>query len=434
MKQINRRSLLKTGGRLSLAAMLGSWAQPAWSRQLQKALTNQEYTPATVLSEDEDFWYYVQQAYTTTESVINLNNGGVSPAPRVVQDAVKRYLDFSNEAPSYHMLRILDLGKEKIRRDLALLAGVPADGVALQRNATEALQTIIFGLPLKAGDEVVLCRQDYPSMIHAWQQRASRDGIKLVWANLQLPSEDNDYLVHQYTRLFTPRTRLVHLTHMINWNGQILPVRRIADQAHARGIEVLVDGAQSFAQLPYAITDLGADYFAASLHKWLSACIGTGMLYVKAEHIGKIYPLFAAENPAETNIRKFEHLGTKPSAIELATGKAIEFHQMIGSERKQARLQYLKNYWMEKVMQVPKVRLCTSLRPEFGCAIGLVNLDGIAPVELDNFFFQKYRVHTTPVKWGGIEGVRVTPNVYTSTRDLNVLVQAINQAATKGLS
>lgn len=434
MKQINRRSLLKQSGKLSLAALLGGWAQPAWSRQLQQALEKQAGAPTATLSADEDFWYYVQQAYTTTESVINLNNGGVAPAPKVVQDAVKRYLDFSNEAPSYHMLRILDLGREKIRRDLAQFSGVQPEEVALQRNATEALQTIIFGLPLKPGDEVVLSRQDYPSMIHAWQQRAQRDGIKLVWADLKLPSEDNTYLANEYSRLFTARTRLVHLTHMINWNGQILPVRQVADAAHARGIEVLVDGAQSFAQVPYAIPDLGADYYGASLHKWLSASIGTGMLYVKAQHIGKLYPLFAAENPADTNIRKFEHPGTKPSAMELATGKAIEFHNMIGSGRKQERLQYLKNYWMEKVKQLPRVRLGTSLQPQFGCAIGLVSVDGIKALELDNFFFQKYRIHTTPVKWGGIEGVRVTPNVYTSTKDLDVLVKAIEQAAGKGIS
>lgn len=434
MKQINRRSLLIQSGRLSLAALLGGWAQPAWSRQLQRALTEQALTPLSILSGDENFWHYVQQAYTTTESVINFNNGGVAPAPKVVQDAVKRYLDFTNEAPSFHMLRILDLGREKIRRDLAQFAGVQPEEVALQRNATEALQTIIFGLPLKPGDEVVLSRQDYPSMVHAWQQRAQRDGIKLVWADLKLPSEDISYLANEYTRLFTPRTRLVHLTHMINWNGQLLPVRLIADAAHARGIEVLVDGAQSFAHIPYAIPDLGADYYGASLHKWLSASIGTGMLYVKAQHIGKLYPLFAAENPADNKIGKFEHPGTKPSAIELATGKAIEFHQMIGSERKQARLHYLKNYWMEKAQQLTKVRLGTSLLPQFGCAIGLFSVDGIKAVDLDNFLFQKYRIHTTPVKWGGMEGVRVTPNVYTSTKDLDVLVKAIEQAASKGIS
>ena len=382
------------------------------------------------LAGDEDFWYYVQQSYTVSPFLINLNNGGVSPAPKTVQEAMKRFYELSNEAPSYYMWRILDLGREPLRRNLAKLAGCDPGEIALQRNASEALETVIFGLSLKAGDEVVLSKQDYPNVINAWKQREQREGIKLVWVDLQqLPSEDNEYLAGQYTNAFTAKTKLVQVTHIINWNGQILPVRKIADAAHQRGIEVMVDGAHSFAHFEFTIPSLGADYFGTSLHKWLGACIGSGLLYVKKEKIKNLYPLFAAPDAKSEDIKKFENLGTRPFFIEQAIGKAIEFYDMIGGKRKEERLLYLKNYWMSRVKDIPKVKLGTSMKPGFGCAIGMVSIEGKKPVELDNFLMNNYRIHTTGIEWENIKGVRITPNVYTTTKNLDVLVEGITTFA-----
>ena len=396
---------------------------------MEETLSKFRSMDAERLASEEDFWYSIQQAYTVSPAIINLNNGGVSPSPKVVQEAMKRYHDLSNEGPSYFMWRILDQGREPLRANLARLAGCDPEELAIQRNASEALETAIFGIPLRAGDEVVLSKQDYPNMINAWKQREKRDGIKLVWINLDLPSEDNDYLAQQYVKAFTSRTRVVHITHIINWNGQILPVRKIANQARARGIEVLVDGAHSFAHFKFRIDELGVDYFGTSLHKWLSACIGTGFLYVRKEKIEKLYPLFGAPAGQETNIRKFENLGTRPFFIEQAIGKAIEFQEMIGAERKEKRLHYLKNYWMEKVEKLPGVELGTSLKPGFACAIGLVSVKNRKPAELDQFLFNKYKIHTVGIEWENIKGVRITPHVYTTTRQLDTLVQAITEFA-----
>ena len=426
MTRFNRRNFLTALGTFSTASLL---RQEGWCRDLHKALAGAKHRTATELATDEDFWYFVQQSYTVNPSIINLNNGGVAPSPKIVQDAMKRYHDLSNEAPSYYMWRILDQGREPLRNNLAKLAGCSAEEVAIHRNASEALETIIFGLDLKGGDEVVLSKQDYPNMINAWKQRAVRDGIKLVWVNLDLPSEDNRYLETAYTNLFNGKTRIVHITHVINWNGQVLPVRQIANAAHQKGIEVVVDAAHSFAQLNYKIPDLGADYLGTSLHKWLSATIGTGMLYVKKEKISKLYPMFAAPDPHSPDIRKFENLGTRPFFIEQAIGKAIEFHELIGAERKEQRLLYLKNYWMNKVKDVQKVRLGTSLKSGFGCAIGLVNVEGKTPAELDGFLFNNYKVHTVGIEWENIKGVRITPNVYTTTKNLDVLVEGIQKFA-----
>jgi selenocysteine lyase/cysteine desulfurase len=284
---------------------------------------------------------------------------------------------------------------------------------------------------LEKGDEIVAAKQDYPNMVNAYKQRELRDGIKMVWINLELPSEDEDYMVQQYVNAFTPKTKVVHITHIINWNGQIIPVRKIADEAHRRGIQVIVDGAHSFAHFDFKIPDLGADYFAASLHKWLYAPIGTGLLYVKQNRIKNLYPLFAAPNAQEENIRKFEALGTRPFFIEQAIGKAIDFHHMIGIERKQTRLQHLKNYWMEKVKKIPGVNLNTSLDPKWGCAIGNVAIAGKKPGELDSFLLDKYKIHAVGIEWENIKGVRITPNVYTTIKDLDILVEGIRQFASQ---
>jgi selenocysteine lyase/cysteine desulfurase len=424
-----RRSFIQKAGLFSATAFFSALAKPAWSRELQTALKRAEELSPSEIARDEDFWYYIQQSFTVTPALINLNNGGVSPAPRTVQEAMKRYYDYSNEAPSYYMWRILDQGRETLRSNLARMAGAETEEIAINRNSSEGLETVIFGLTLQRGDEVVVAKQDYPNVVHAWKQREIRDGIKINWINLELPSEDEDYLVRQYVSAFTSRTKVVNITHIINWNGQIIPVRKIADEARKKGIEVLVDGAHSFAHFDFRIPDLHCDYFATSLHKWLYAPIGSGMLYVRKEKIKNLYPMFATDNPMKDDIRKFEQLGTRPFFIEQAIGKALEFHDMIGNERKQKRLHYLKNYWMEKVQKVPGVKLSTSLDPKWGCAIGMVSVEGKKPGELDSYLFANHKIHTTTIEWENIKGVRITPNVYTTTKNLDILVEGITKFA-----
>ena len=426
MSGANRRSFLKKVGTFSATAVLSSITKPMWSRNLEAALRDAEGVPASDLASEEDFWYYVQQSFTVSPYLINLNNGGVSPAPKVVADAMKRYYDYSNEAPSYYMWRILDQGREPLRKNMAKMAGCDVEEVAINRNSSEGLETIIFGLQLKAGDEIVATKQDYPNMVNAYKQRERRDGIKMVWINLELPSEDENYLVNQYINAFTSKTKLVHITHIINWNGQILPVKKIAAEAHKRGIEVIVDGAHSLFHFDFKISDLDCDYFASSLHKWLYAPIGSGMMYVRKNKIKNLYPLFATDDPLKDDIRKFEALGTRPMYIEQAINKALDFQEMIGNERKEKRLHYLKNYWFDKVKNVPRVKLHTSFSPKWGCAIGNVSIEGKKPEELDGFLLDKYKVHTVGINWENIHSVRVTPNVYTTTKNLDVLVEGIN--------
>lgn len=421
----SRRNFLKNAAYSASMGMLIPWQSKKQEKYSIDFFNEYKDVDARTLATEEDFWSYIQQSYTVNANIINLNNGGVAPAPKSVQDAVERYGRLSNEAPSYYMWRILDQGREPLRKKLADLAGVSSEEVALHRNATEALENIIFGLQLRAGDEVILCKQDYPNMINSWKQREKRDGIRLVWLDLTLPSEDNAGIVKKYTDAITTKTKIIHLTHIINWMGQIMPAKEIATEAHKRNIEVVLDGAHSFGHIKYNVSELGSDYFGTSLHKWISAPIGTGLMHVKKDKIKKLYPLFGAGEPESDDIRKFENMGTRPFHIEQATGQAIQFHQMIGSERKQKRLHYLKNYWAERAMQIPGVTIGTSLKPEFGCAIGLLQIQGKTPAQVDSYLFDKHKIHTVGIVWENISGVRITPNTYTLPSDLDILVDGI---------
>ena len=402
-----------------------------WSRAhaVSDALVELRSTPRDQAIENDDLWKRIQQAYTVSPNIINLNNGGVSPQPKVVQDAVDRYYHLSNEAPSYYMWRILDQGREAVRMKLADLAGTSHEEIAVNRNATEALDTVIFGMPLDPGDEVILTKQDYPNMINAWKQREKREGIKLVWLNLDMPVENDEYVIDAFSKATTSKTKVYHITQMINWNGQILPARKLCDMARQRGIRTVVDGAHTFAHLDFKVSDLNCDYFGSSLHKWLCAPFGTGMLYVRKERIQETWPLIPHHEPESDDIRKFEALGTRSFAPEQAIGHAVNFHLSIGSKVKEDRLRYLKNYWCERVKDHPKIKINTSLKDEYSCALAIVDVEGLEPGEVSSRLFRDYKIHTTSIVWENIRGVRITPHVYTMKYDLDKLIKALRTIA-----
>src|ERR1700744_2539363 len=395
----DRRIFLKQAATLAGAFSAASLFNQLHAEEWKRASKKIDLLDAAQAATDEDYWSIIQSAYTVNPSIINLNNGGVSPSPLVVQQAVARFNDLSNEGPSYFMWRILDQGREPLREKLALLAGALPDEVAIDRNSTEALNTIIYGLNLKSGDEVIGTRQDYPNMIQAYRQRAMREGIVYKQLSFDLPIEDDDQIVRAYEQAITPKTKLIHVTHMVNWVGQTLPVAKIADMAHAHNIEVLCDGAHSFGLIDFKIPDLHADYFGTSLHKFLSAPIGTGMMWIHEDKIEKVWPLICAQTPRSGDIRKFEDIGTRSFPLEQGIGEAINFHEGIGAARKQERIFYLKNYWATRVQSIPKVKLHTSLKPEYSCAICGVSIDGMTPQQVDAALFTPYKIHTVGIVW-----------------------------------
>ncbi|RWY49176.1 aminotransferase class V-fold PLP-dependent enzyme [Mucilaginibacter gilvus] len=432
MSHNNRRVFIKQATALAGAFGAASMFNHAHAESFSNASARVAHLTPQQVSADEDYWATIQQAYTVNPSIINLNNGGVSPAPAVVQKALDRYNALCNEGPSYFMWRILDMGREPLREKLAALAGCLPDEIAINRNATEALNTVIYGITLKSGDEVIGSFQDYPNMMHAYEQRALRDGIIYKRLDFKFPIENDEEIVKAYADAITPKTKLIHVTHMVNWVGQLMPVRKICDMAHGKGIEVICDGAHSFGLIDFKIPDLHCDYFGTSLHKFLSAPIGSGMMWIRKDHIEKIWPLTCADKPQSPDIRKFEQLGTRSFAIEQAIGEAINFHNGIGPKRKEDRIRYLKNYWAEKAKAIPKVKLHTSLKDQYSCAICGVSIDGMTPGELDSALWNKYKIHVVGIVWQTISCIRVTPHVYTTIADLDKFVKALTEIAAKG--
>jgi len=425
---IHRRSFFKKSTALLSAFSVNSLFNQVHAADWESISNQFKNWTASELAENEDYWAIIQQGYSASSSpVVILNNGGVSPSPIVVQQAVERFNQLSNQGPSYYMWRILDQGRENLREALAQLGGCAAEEIAINRNATEALVTIIYGLDLAKGDEVIGSTQDYPNMMQAWNQRAIREGIVYKQLTFDFPIENDEEIVAQYRQAISPKTKIIHITHVINWNGQIMPVKKIAQMAHEHGLEVIIDGAHSYGLLDFHIPDLEGDYFGTSLHKYLSAPIGSGMLWVKKDKISKLWPLVCAGDPKSDNIRKFENLGTRSFPIEQGIGEALNFHNAIGTKRKEERIRYLKNYWASKALEIPGVKIHTSLKPEYSCALAGVSIDGITPGELSSRLMRDYKIHTTSISLENINCVRVSPHVYTRITDLDKLVYALHK-------
>ncbi|OJJ17146.1 hypothetical protein BKI52_31025 [marine bacterium AO1-C] len=427
MKKKNRRSFIKrftaTLGTLSITSI----SQRAQAEVLEDTWQQFQALPTEKSVKDEKLWRQIKLAYTLNPNFLYLNSAGLSPQPRVVQEAVETYNRMANNGPTYYVNRVLNQDIEFVRQKLAILAGCSSEEIALQTNTIMAMYHIIFGLDWKAGDEVILTRQDYSSVKVAYEQLAQRNGVKLVWLDLDLPSDNEDALVQQFAKAITPRTKLMHITHMINWTGQILPVKKICDIARQKNIVSLVDGAQTFAHLDFKIPDLGCDFYATSLHKWLCAPFGTGLLYARKSAMPLAYPLYGAPNPQSNDIRKFEHIGTIMRAPQYAISNAIDFHLSIGSKLKERRLQYLKNYWIDALKDIPRVKINTSPELQYSCGIGHFGVDGANSFKLNMKLAQKYRIHTLTVDLGKIKGIRVSPNVFTTTQDLDRFITAIEK-------
>jgi selenocysteine lyase/cysteine desulfurase len=419
-----RRDFISALGRTAPAAWLAAGGS-AQMRELEQELARFTGDPDEI-ARDERFWMPVQQAFTVDRSIINLNNAGVSPSPRLVQDAMKRHLDYSNEAPVQTMWRVLEPQRETVRAGLARMFGASAEEVAITRNATEALQILQMGFDLRAGDEVVISTQDYPHMLQTWRQRERRDGIVLRMVDLPIPIDDPAEVVRRYESAITPRTKLIHVSHMSFVNGQVLPVRDVVRMARRHGIPVIVDGAHAFAHFPFTRDDLECDFYAASLHKWLYAPHGTGMLYIRRERIPEIWPLQASDESKRADTRKFEDVGTHPAANALAIAEAMTFTNAIGIDNKAARLAYLRDRWATLLARHPRVRLHTSLRRGHAYAIALMQAEGVEPGKIYEELWTKHRIITSPTKWAGVEGIRVTPNVYTTLDEIDRFVEALH--------
>ena len=431
----DRRTFLASITAPAAAYAAASVAFPIPRASARHRLAELAATPGDpeTIARDEDFWRFAQQAFTVDRSMVNFNNGGVSPAPRWVQEAMKDHLDLANKSPAYYLWQVQEPRKEITRDRLARAWGVDAEEIAITRNASESLQICQLGVDLSPGDEILCCTQDYGRMLTTFDQRARRDGIVVNRIAIPVPAEDEEELVALYAASITSRTRMILVTHVINLTGQIMPVRRLADLGRKHGIPVVVDGAHSFAHLDFKLADLNCDYFGTSLHKWLFAPHGTGLLYVRRDRIRGTWPMMAAAETQADNIRKFEEIGTHPAANHLAIAEALTFHESLGPARKLARMLYLRDRWMDRLGENSRTRFHTSRHPGVAGGFANIQLEGLDTAALATWLWNHHRIFVVSIKHEQFEGLRVSPSVYSTLEEVDRFSEAIEQAMRDGI-
>jgi len=431
--ETNRRAFLSLAGKSIGLAALAVPSIGKLVKEIEAATMNIAHLTPEQAAMNEDYWSIIQNAFTVTRGIVNLNNGGVSPSPRIVTEALVRYIWQQEDATAYTMWKILEPQSETIRTGLAEMFGCDREEIAITRNASESLEILLMGMDFKPGDEILTTTQDYPRMVTTLKQRERREGLVLKMVKIPIPPKDLNEITAAFEKGITPRTKLILVSHQVNITGQITPVKAVCEMARAKGIETIVDGAHSFAQFDFKQKDLACDYFGTSLHKWLFAPKGSGLLFVKRDKIEKLWPLMAAEEKQATDIRKFEEVGTHSAAPRLAIGEAMLFHNGIGGKRKEARLRYLSRYWMNRLKDVPKIGFNTSFDPNQSCAIANVNVAGVEPTAIGSYLFAKHHIFTTPIVHDEFKGIRITPNVYTTLGELDRFCELMEMIARKGL-
>jgi isopenicillin-N epimerase len=430
---INRRNFLSMVGKGVGLAALSSATVASLLEDLHAASKSVEHLSPADAAMNEDYWFEIQRSFSITRGITNLNNGGVSPSPRLVTEALCRYIWQQEDVTAYTMWSILEPQSETVRTGLADIFGCDREEIAITRNASESLEILLMGMDLKSGDEILTTTQDYPRMLTTLRQREQREGLVLRMIKVPIAPSHLDDITAEFEKAISPKTRVILISHVINITGQMMPVKSICNLAKSKGIEVIVDGAHAFAHFDFKQSDLGCDYYGTSLHKWLFAPKGTGLLFVKKERIEKMWPLMAADKSQKTDIRKFEEIGTHPAAPRLAIGEAILYHNGIGAKRKEERLRYLSRYWMTKLKDLPNVRFHTSWEPNQSCGIANVEIVGVDPGALGTYLMDKHKILTTPIIHDEFKGIRVTPSVYTTLKELDRFVEVMDAVAKKGL-
>jgi selenocysteine lyase/cysteine desulfurase len=407
--------------------MLTTLGTPLGIAGFAKAFENKANLSANALASDEDFWNQIRAQYLLKPDYINLENGYYNFLPQPLLNKFIEHIKEVNLQGSYYMRTVQFDNKKKITERLAKLAGCGADELIITRNTTEALDLVIGGLDWKPGDEAIMAYQDYGAMLDMFEQVQDRYGVKRIMLSVPNHPKNDEEIVQLYEHAITAKTRAILVSHMINISGQILPIKKICEIAHAKGVQVIVDGAHAFAHFQFTIDELGCDYYAAALHKWLSTPLGAGMLYVHKGNAAKVWPLLADGEKDKNKITRLNHTGTHPVHTDLTINDSIDYYEMIGAERKEARLRFLQNYWTTKVRSLPKIVVNTPADPKRSCAIANVGIEGIDPADLAKRLLKEHQIFTVAIDYANVRGCRICPNLYTTTKELDHLVAALQQ-------
>ena len=407
-------------------AVLGA---PFYGSTLASCSNEAAKTPVDKLASSEDFWLKVRQDYILKPDYINLESGYYNIIPTPTLKALHKNIDMVNYEGSYYMRTVQFDNKRRMSEKLANIIGAKAQNIIITRNTTESLNMVIKGMDWKAGDEAVYAIQDYGAMKLMFEQVAKRFGIINKEVSVpNHPKSDQD-IVAVYENAITAKTKLLMVCHMINITGQILPIKKICQMAHSKGVKVMVDGAHCVGHFEFDIKDLECDYYGSSLHKWLAVPLGTGLLYVADKHIDTLWPIFAEDKKEPGDISRLNHTGTIPVYHDITIENAIDYYSLLGGARKEARLRYLQEYWTKKVRDINGININTPKESHRACGIANVGIEGMDPADLAKKLLDDYKVFTVAINDANVHGCRITPNVFTTTEELDILVKALKEMA-----
>ncbi|MEY3576460.1 MAG: hypothetical protein RL394_42 [Bacteroidota bacterium] len=419
---MNKRSFIKNATLTGIGFGLGM-------DTLAALFETKKHSSAAALAADDQFWKQIRTQYMLKPDYINLENGFYNFIPQPTLEKYIQHIRDINYQGSYYMRTVQRDNKKRMAAKLAAVAGCSPEELIITRNTTESLDLIIAGQDWKAGDEALMAIQDYGAMLDMFEQVSKRYGVLLNKVSIpNLPVSDEE-IVSLYEKAITPKTKLLMIPHMVNITGQILPVRKICDMAHSKGVEVMVDGAHAFAHIQYKISELDCDYYGTSLHKWMSVPLGAGFLFVKKEKIAKTWPLIGDGTKDLSDIRRLNHIGTHACATDLTIEDAIDFYNMIGAERKEKRLRYIQQYWTSRVKNVPKIIINTPTDEKRSCGIANVGIAGMTPADLAKRLMDEHKIFTVAIDTANVHGCRITPNVYTTLEELDAFVAAFKKLA-----
>jgi selenocysteine lyase/cysteine desulfurase len=421
---MKKRTFLKSMALAGAAFPFSGKALPDWMAQ-------HAGFSADELASDDAFWTGIRGGYRLKPDYINLENGFYNFLPEEILEKFIQNIRDINYQGSWYMRTIQIENKKKTAARVAGLLGCSADELILTRNTTESLDMIIGGFPWQPGDEAVFAEQDYGSMRDMFSMVSKDKGIVNKIISIPNNPVSDDEIVKVYADAITPRTKLMMVCHIVNITGQILPIRKICDMAHSKGVQVMVDGAHAVAHFRFSIDELNCDYYGSSLHKWLSAPLGVGILYVRKERIASIHPLLARMSRKDDDISRLNHTGTHPAHNDISVNAAIDFYEKMGPERKEKRLRFLQQYWTAKVRPVKGVEMYTPEDPARSCAIANVGVRGMKPSALAETLLKEFGIFTVGIDTANVHGCRITPNVYTTTAELDVLVKAVTTLAAR---
>lgn len=419
---MKKRTFIKTAALSGIGSSIGMDA-------LAALFDSKKNVSAETLAADDQFWKQIRSQYLIKTDYINFESGYYNIIPQPTLEKYLQHIRDINFHGAHYMRTVQVENKNRMAAKLAEVAGCSPDELIITRNTTESLDIIIAGQDWKAGDEALMAIQDYGSMLDMFQQVSNRYGVVLNKVSVPNIPKSDEEIVSLYEKAITPKTKLMMVSHMINITGHILPVRKICDMAHRKGVKVMVDGAHAFAHIQFKIKELGCDYYGTSLHKWMGVPLGSGFLFVKKENVASVWPLLGDGNRDLTNIQRLNHTGTHPCATDLAIEDAIDFYNRIGAERKEIRMRYLQQYWTSRVKDLPTIIINTPTENNRSCGIANVGIQGISPAELDKRLFKEFKIFTVAIDYANVQGCRIAPNVFTSIEELDVLIAALKKMA-----